>query len=113
MKTEKYFTLSMLLDIYGSLLTQKQRDALDMSLNEDLSLSEIAENTGVSRQAAQDAIKKAEQRLEELESALGVYRLRQSVNSELEQLSSEVQNGKDTQTIEATIEKIKKILWED
>ena len=48
---------SLLLDIYGGLLTQKQREVLHMQLDLDYSLSEIAENQGVTRQAVLDAVK--------------------------------------------------------
>ena len=44
----------MLCDIYGSLLSEKQRNSLDLYCNEDLSLSEIAENTGITRQGVRD-----------------------------------------------------------
>ena len=54
---------SLLLDIYGGLLTQKQREALHMQLDLDYSLSEIAENQGVTRQAALDAVKRGIARL--------------------------------------------------
>jgi len=64
---------SVLLEIYGRLLTGKQRDVLDMHLNLDYSLSEIAENQGISRQAALDSIKRGMARLNELEAALGIY----------------------------------------
>lgn len=67
----------------GGLLTDKQRDALDMYVNEDLSLSEIAENAGTSRQAAQDSIKKAAQRLREWEDALGICRKQRLIEAEL------------------------------
>jgi predicted DNA-binding protein YlxM (UPF0122 family) len=107
MQTEKYFALSLLLDIYGTLLTQKQREALEMYLNEDLSLSEIAENTGISRQAAQDSIKKAEQRLQEWEMALGICRKRQQIEAVLQQMQTKEDSA------EAGIEQIRKILWEE
>lgn len=64
---------SLLLDIYGGLLAQKQREALHMQLDLDYSLSEIAENQGVTRQAALDAVKRGIARLRELEKSLRIY----------------------------------------
>ena len=62
----------LLLDIYGELLPQSQREALDMRYNPDLSLSEIAEERGgISRQSINDACRKGEKRLLELEKILG------------------------------------------
>ena len=107
MQTEKHFALLLLLDIYGPLLTQKQQEALDMYLNKDLSLSEIAENTGISRQAAQDSIKNAEQRLQEWEAVLGICRKRQQIEAVLQQMQP------DAGSMEAGIEQIRKILWEE
>lgn len=63
----------VLLDVYGGILSNGQREALDLRYNSDLSLSEIAEEMGgVSRQSVNDFIKKGEKRLEELEGTLGI-----------------------------------------
>ncbi len=59
-----------LLDLYGDMLTEKQRDFLGYYYNEDLSLSEIAENEGITRQGVRDAIKRAEAQLFDMESKL-------------------------------------------
>ena len=62
--------ITMLLDLYGEALTQKQRDYLGYYYNDDLSLSEIAENEGITRQGVRDAVKRAEAVLYDLESKL-------------------------------------------
>ena len=64
---EKVVTMAMLFDFFGELLTDKQRDCFDLYYNDDLSLSEIAEYRGISRQAVRDNIVRAEAALCELE----------------------------------------------
>ncbi len=68
----KNLEVSYLLDFYGELLTQKQHDFLVYYYDEDLSLSEIAENEGITRQGVRDAIKRAESQLFEMEGKLGM-----------------------------------------
>ena len=63
---------SMLLDFYGELLTEKQRECYDLHYNEDLSLSEIAEQSGISRQGVWDNIRRAEKTLSEIEEKTGL-----------------------------------------
>ena len=65
---------SMLLDFYGELLTERQRSCYDLHVNEDLSLSEIAEQCGISRQGVWDNIRRAEQTLREIEEKTGLLR---------------------------------------
>ena len=62
-----------LLELYGKLLTEKQSKLLELYYFEDLSLSEIAENVGGSRQGAMDVIKRAEKELLKIEESLGLY----------------------------------------
>jgi len=59
--------VSSLLDVYGYFLNEKQRTVLEYYYNEDLSLSEIAENVGITRQGVQDLIKRSEIQLRNLE----------------------------------------------
>ena len=61
----------LLLDVYGSLLTERKRELLDYYYNEDYSLAEIAELTGLTRQGVRDGIKKGEEALYALEEKLG------------------------------------------
>ncbi|MDR3313099.1 MAG: DNA-binding protein [Oscillospiraceae bacterium] len=68
----KDLSIALLLGFYGELLTQKQREFLEYYYYEDLSLSEIAQNEGISRQGVRDAIKRAEHQLLEMESRLSL-----------------------------------------
>ena len=63
--------VSSLLDVYGYVLNQKQRRVLEYYYNDDLSLSEIAENEGITRQGVADLIKRSEAQLRQLESDCG------------------------------------------
>ncbi len=66
----KDFKWAYLIDTYGGLLTDKQLEVVDLYYNEDLSLAEIAENCGISRQGVRDSIKRAENTMLELEESL-------------------------------------------
>ena len=68
----KDLQVALLLDYYGALLTDKQRDFISLYYDEDLSLSEIAENEGITRQGVRDAIKRAEAQLFDMENKLGL-----------------------------------------
>lgn len=72
MNGEKNLKVALLLDYYGGLLTEKQRDVIDLYYNEDLSLGEIAEQENITRQGVRDSVKRGEQTLFELENALGM-----------------------------------------
>ena len=83
---DKTLTMTMLLDFYGELLTEKQRRYFDMYHNEDLSLSEIAELEGISRQGVWDQIRRAEAALEEMEEKTGLIRRFEELRRTLEAL---------------------------
>ncbi len=68
----KVARIGWLFDFYGPLLTDKQRELVDLYFNHDLTLAEIATEYGVSRQAVHDILKRAEQALEEYEEKLGL-----------------------------------------
>lgn len=73
MKNQAY-RMSMLFDFYGDMLTDRQREFYDLYYNEDLSLAEIAENYGITRQGVRDVIVRAEATLTELEDKTGIIR---------------------------------------
>ena len=66
----KNLEISFLLDFYGDMLTDKQRDVVELYYNEDLSLAEIAAHSGITRQGVRDSIKRAEGQLLEYEERL-------------------------------------------
>ncbi|NLA76686.1 MAG: DNA-binding protein [Clostridiales bacterium] len=82
----KNLEVTVLLDFYGDMLTTNQRNFLGYYYNDDLSLSEIAENEGITRQGVRDAIKRAENQLFEMESRLGLARRFREVRKGLEDI---------------------------
>lgn len=104
---------SLLYDFYGALLTEKQRQVMAFYHEENLSLSEIAQEFGISRQAVHDTLKKAEQALEDYENKLNLIdklvkteEAIAEIDREIEELASET---KDSQTVEK-LAKIKSII---
>ena len=85
-KPQKNLAYSVLLDFYGPALTEKQRAILTEYYDEDLSLAEIAENFGITRQGVRDAIKHGEAALDELEAQLGNARRHAQMQEDLARL---------------------------
>ena len=73
MKNQTY-RMTMLFDFYGEILTERQKEFFDLYYNEDLSLGEIAENYGISRQGVRDVIVRAEAAMTELEDKTGLVK---------------------------------------
>ena len=71
---DKDLRISVLLDHYGAMLTDKQREVIDLYYNDDLSLAEIAEQEGITRQGVRDNIKRGEAQLLEMEQKLHAAR---------------------------------------
>ena len=102
----KHIEVSILLDIYGKLLTEKQANILDMYYNQDLSLSEIAEVVKTTRQAVVDAIKKGENKLFEYEEKLLIMKKSQDNEQTIQVILNQLSKIVDT----TTDKKIDKIL---
>ena len=73
MKNQAY-RMSMLYDFYGELLTDRQKEFFDLYYNDDLSLAEIAENYGISRQGVRDVIVRAEAYMNDIEDHTGLLK---------------------------------------
>jgi len=87
---DKKVEISLLCETYGKLLTEKQLNILDNYYNLDLSLSEIAENEGITRQAVRDIIKKGENKLFEFEEKLGIMKKIQRQEEQIANILSEL-----------------------
>ncbi|MCI9351619.1 MAG: DNA-binding protein [Lawsonibacter sp.] len=85
MKSQAY-RMTMLFDFYGDVLTDRQKEFYDLYYNEDLSLGEIAENYGITRQGVRDVIVRAEAVLTELEDKTGLIKRFHTMKAQLDQV---------------------------
>ncbi len=92
----KDLNMSLLLDFYGDILSEKQREAVELFYNGDLSLSEISEITGITRQGVRDRIVKSEQILTELENKLGLASRFGNVSKTLEYIKGRLDELKSS-----------------
>ena len=91
----KDLKISLLMDFYGNILTDKQLDALELYYNEDLSLAEIAQHTKITRQGVRDSIKRGEAILLEMEEKLGFYEKYHDVEDKVNAVINLAENIKD------------------
>lgn len=87
---EKKIELGLLCDIYGNLLTEKQKEVISDYANQDLSLTEIAENNNITRQAVNDIVKKGETKLLEYEQKLGIMKKQLETEKQIQNILSEL-----------------------
>ncbi len=108
---QKNMNISFLLDFYGDVLDEKPRMLLDLYYNEDLSLAEIAESEGMTRQGVRHVVKKAEQQLLFLENKLGLanhfVKIRNVSDGIIDSLSDACEmlsRGADTDDVKALLQ---------
>lgn len=113
---EKNLNISLLLDFYGDILSERQKDMLDLYYNDDLSLAEIAENYNISRQGVRSVLKKGENILTEMEEKLhlasrfsSVQEKSSKIASELELIINSIDDKQLSIKITSLIEKIKEL----
>ena len=121
---EKNMELSLLLDFYGELLSEKVRRATELYYNDDLSLSEVAEDMGITRQGVRDLIKRAEGNLYGYEQKLGLYKrflemqkglgsLKESLVKAKSLLDNNTDRSEIDKEISGMIELVDKLIKED
>ena len=110
---EKNVKVSMLCQIYGELLTEKQYEVLNDYYNNDLSLSEIAQNNNITRQAVRDVIKKGENKLFEFEEKLAIMEKTLKTEKQIQNILSElseIETNYSNEQISKILEHIRKEL---
>ncbi len=90
MKLIKDENLMRLFDLYRNMLSSAQQNFMDDFINRDLTISEIAENNGISRQAVNDAIRKATAKMKNLEKTLGFLQRISALENEIADLKRKV-----------------------
>lgn len=95
------FETAWLLDFYGPLLTQRQRQILRLYCEEDLSLAEIAEQEAISRQSVHDTVHKAQRQLEEYENKLGLLARYRRITQGLERCGELLAHAQDENAVRA------------
>ena len=99
----KNMSLVPLFDLYGELLSPRQYDAFDLYYNEDLSLSELAENLGVTRQGVLDNIRTAEKKLLNFEEKLGFAKKQSKYSAVIDEILEMIENNPPSEGINRKI----------
>ena len=87
---EKNFRVGLLAEYYGNMLTDRQREAIELYYDEDLSLQEISEHVNITRQGVRDLIVRGEKTLFELEEKLELTLIFAEFKDKLESLQTEI-----------------------
>ena len=103
---EKDLRITMLLDFYGDILTPKRKAALELYYNDDLSLSEIADEFGITRQGAHELIKCAENDLRSYEAKLGLYERTEKIRSLLASIGEQLQKESVSRNLQEQIREL-------
>ena len=115
MKIESIAENSLLYDFYGQLLSKRQQEVMALYHEENYSLSEIAEEFGISRQAVHDTLKKAEQALAEYEQKLGLVKTLQRSEAVIGRIDEKIdaliaEFAETSSDLTAKLEELKQII---
>ena len=105
----KHVRIGILLDIYGSLLTNRQLQILNTYYNEDMSLSEIAEEFNISRQGVLDNVKKGEKKLLEYEEKLHILENQENRKNKIDKVLNTLSKNITQKEIDTIIKTLKEI----
>ena len=110
---EEKIKISLLYQLYGKMLTEKQQEIIEDYYNNDLSLSEIAENNDITRQAVRDIIKKSEKKLNSYEKTLGLMQKSIEQKNKIEEIIKMLSNIKkeEIKDIEKELKKLLKLYF--
>ena len=111
----KDFAMTVLLDVYGVMLTDRQRETMELYYEEDLSLGEISEITGITRQGVMNCLRKSAEHMKSLELKLGLVRKLRELEADISELEklllySEMKNEEAMSDIDDLLVEIKKKL---
>ena len=106
---EKIVKIAQLYDMYGPLLNDKQRDVINCYYNEDLSLQEIADNDGRSKQAISDMINRSVDKLFEFENELSLLKSKTELKASLFEIRELIESSNNKEAIRKLTEIIEKI----
>lgn len=105
---EKNVEISLLLSFYKNMLTERQADTVELYYNEDLSLSEVGAELGISRQGVRDNLKRAEAILYDVESKLGLAARFIEIKSklgEIDEIIAEIEKSPEARLLPVSIKK--------
>ena len=106
---EKIVKVAQLYDMYGPLLNEKQRDVINCYYNEDLSLQEIADNDGRSKQAISDMINRSVDKLFEFENELSLLKSKTELKASLFEIGELIESSNNKEAIQKLTELIENI----
>ena len=106
---EKIVKVAQLYEVYGQLLNEKQRDVINCYYNEDLSLQEIADNDGKTKQAISDMINRSVDKLFEFENELSLLKSKTELKASLLDIRELIESSNNKEAIRKLTEVIEKI----